>query len=572
MTRKVKSIFIIAICIILIGIGMFCYIKHSQRNYEIEEILTKDYYTIYKNSKVGVINTNGDILIEPTYDEVEIPNPSKPVFVCLSNNKYTIRNEQSQEIFKNYDEVVCIPINGITSEMPYEISVLKYKENNLYGLLSFDGKAITKALYEDIKSLPYKESEFLVKKNGKYGVINPKGKEMLKIDYDEIMGDGYFDINSKNAGYVVGIKKENSYVYSYIRNDGKVLLKNEFNDIVRINDIQDSKNIYLIASKNGKKGLFVNGKQKMECDYQTIEYNQESKLIIVKRNDKYGVYNLSGDVIIPTENKEISIRGIRIVAKNDNEIKEYDFTGTKIRDNKYKSVSSTPNEDFFITVNQSNRYGLINKNNIEVIENKYAYLEYLTGRYFTVYSDENKIGVIDSDGKLILDMKYDVVQKIKGSNIIQAINIENKLIELYTEEIKQIGKMEDANIYIYDNYVKLVSQYNVMYFKFDGNKISSKELFKDNTLFPIVYNGKWGYENKDGKIVIGANYDYVTDFNEYGFAGIEKDEKWGVIEENGKILVEPIYKIEQRSIEPEFIGKYYKTNYNGSSYFSDEVR
>ena len=468
MADKKTRIIVVVVAIMVIVLGIILgiiLIKNNKKSYDIEVIKTKDYYTILSQGKVGVINKKGEVLIEPIYDDVQIPNPLKPVFICLSNYKketdtynVTIKNDKNEDIFKQYDEVSSIQANGLSSDSNYVNSALKYKVGSLYGLLGFDGKEITKAIYEEIDSLPYKEEEFLVKKEGKYGVINQKGAEMLKAEYDEISGDGYYDNNYKNAGYIAGIKEDNGYTYSYIRNDGKVILKREYNDIARITEIEGNDKIYLIASKEGKKGLFVNNKNVLECDYQNIEYNEESKLLIVKRNDKYGVYDLNGNVILPTENSEVSINGIRIVTTNNGEKTEYNSSGIKIRDNKYKYVSATDNSEFFITVNENNLYGLMNSKGTEVIENKYKYLEYLSGNYFIAYSDENKIGVLDSDGKLILDMKYDVIQKIKGSKIIQAIQLGNKNIELYSENMTKIVEKENATIFVYDEYIKLASR------------------------------------------------------------------------------------------------------------------
>ena len=61
-------------------------------------------------------------------------------------------------------------------------------------------------------------------------------------------------------------------------------------------------------------------------------------------------------------------------------------------------------------------------------------------------------------------------------------------------------------------------------------------------------------------------YDFVTRFNEYGFAGIKKDGKWGVVNSNGDIIVEPVYDIDSDS--PKFVGKYYEYNLGyGEPYF-----
>ena len=579
MERKGRIIILITLAIfIAVGLGVFLWIQ-SSKNYEIEEITSKDYYTLYQDGKVGVINTSGEVLIEPIYDSIQIPNPKKPVFICLSNyNKQkdsydtTIRNEKNEEIFNQYEEVSSIKVNGIAGEIPYEKSALKYKKDNRYGLLSFEGKEITKPIYEEIDSLPYKEGEFLVKKDGKYGVLNPKGTKMVNIEYDDITGDGYYDKNYKNAGYIAGTKSEEGYLYSYLRNDGNVLLKKEYNDIVRINEIEDSNNVYLIASKTGKKGLYKNSKQIINCEYQSLEYNEECQLLIAKRNDKYGIFNLEGKQILPVENSEVLIKGIHILATKDNKQTEYDLNGNPVNDVKYKSISATANEDFFITVNQSNRYGLINKKEVEVIENKYAYLEYLTGQYFAVYSDDNKIGIIDSSGKIVLDMKYDVIQKIKGSNLVQAILLDSNQVELYTEDIKQVAIQENASIYLSDSYIKLASPDKISYFKLDGTATTSKEIFPTNEMFASVKNGFWGFEDKDGNIKVERKYDSVTEFNEYGFAGIKLDGKWGVIDKSGNIIVQPIYTIEQKNTEPKFLGKYYEINYNGDTYYTNEIK
>jgi hypothetical protein len=47
----------------------------------------------------------------------------------------------------------------------------------------------------------------------------------------------------------------------------------------------------------------------------------------------------------------------------------------------------------------------------------------------------------------------------------------------------------------------------------------------------------------------------VTAVNEYGFAGILKKGKWGVINEKGEIIVNPSYELETYYF-PSFVGKY----------------
>ena len=71
-------------------------------------------------------------------------------------------------------------------------------------------------------------------------------------------------------------------------------------------------------------------------------------------------------------------------------------------------------------------------------------------------------------------------------------------------------------------------------------------------------------------MVVEAKYDKVTEFNEYGFASVQKNGKWGAINTQGEEIVEPVYNFKDE-IEPSFIGKYYQVKYGfGEVYYTDE--
>ncbi len=48
-------------------------------------------------------------------------------------------------------------------------------------------------------------------------------------------------------------------------------------------------------------------------------------------------------------------------------------------------------------------------------------------------------------------------------------------------------------------------------------------------------------------VKVSYQYDKVTEFNEYGFAGILKDKKWGVLNKDGSVLIEPTYNFRNSS-------------------------
>lgn len=569
---KSKKILLILIIVIAL-IGIIALITNAiikiNKNYTLEKITDRNYFTLYKNGKVGVINTSGEIIISPDYNYIQIPNPTKDVFICSKNNSILVLNSKGETLFQNYEEVTGIPVTGTIGDIPYEKSVLKYKQGNLYGLINMEGKVITKAIYEKIESVPYKEGEILVQKDGKQGVINSKGAKLVEEKYDSIIGDGYYNqIDYKEAGYIVGTKTGDKYLFGYLDKNGKQVLNNEFDEIVRLNQIE-GEDVYLITTKAGKKGLIKNGEVVLENVYDQLEYDTTTDLIKLKQNDLYGVTDLSGKTILPIEFKEISYIGIYIAGTKANQVINYDRNGQEVQ-NIYKKVIATGNENYFITVGQNNLYGIINQNGVETTTNKYTYIEYLIGEYFAAYNEENKIGVIDHYGNIVLGINYNLVQPIKGTNMIQVSDTESGILEIYSANIEQIAVMKNAKLYIYNDYIKIVSDTETKYISLDGKILTNKQALPNNTLFATSKYGLWGFEDKDGNIVVEQVYDMVTEFNKYGFAGIKEGNKWGIIREDGTIIVEPKYEISS-NVEPEFIGQYYKINYGGEMYFTDEV-
>ena len=49
---------------------------------------------------------------------------------------------------------------------------------------------------------------------------------------------------------------------------------------------------------------------------------------------------------------------------------------------------------------------------------------------------------------------------------------------------------------------------------------------------------KYGFIDKNGKVVIEPQFDNVSAFSE-GLAKVEKDGKWGFIHKSGKVVIEP---------------------------------
>lgn len=571
--NKIK-ILIAIILILLIIVGIILSINNKNKEYIIEEISETKYYKLHQDDKIGVINLKGEIIIDAKYDSIEIPNPEKAVFICKEQDNITVLNDKNEMIFTEYGEVYAISLNGTVSSIPYEKSVLKYKQNEKYGLINFEGKLITKPIYDEIQSLTNKEGELLVKQNGKCGVINSKGAQIIKTQYDNIIADGFYTNKDKYklSGYIVSTKTQDGYRYGYINYRLKELLKVEYNEIYRIIETEETKDIYLIVSKNGQFGVIKNKQVIINYGYQDIEYDDNIKLFKLQRNSKYGVSDINGKQILPTEYEDINFEGIYILAVKDEEEMFFDMQGNRIEDLKYKAIISTDNTKYNITIDMEGFYGIATEEDKVLVENKYAYIEYLFGDYFIASKDNGDLGIINSKDSIIVDFKYDVLQKVDESNVVEAKILEKNITELYSKNMEKICSMYNSVVYIYDSYIQAYSKDDIKYFDLEGKELLNTEIFNNNKLFAKKENNKWGFADKVGKIVVDCKYDRVTEFNEYGFAGINVGDKWGVVDDLGNIIVDPIYKISNNNSDPEFLGKYYKIYYGyGESYYTNEV-
>lgn len=574
---KKSKIIIIIITILVFGAIAIYLCKRSENSYKIEKVTNIKYNLVLENKKYGVIDEEGNIIVKPQYDIIQIPNPSKPVFICMHDYNVNLQqyeidvfNEKGQKILTEYESVQALPTESTWDGIPFEKSVLKYKQNNKYGLISLENKIITKPIYDSIKAINYKEGMLLVEENAKFGAINIKGKVIIKPEYDQITVDNYYNAETmyKASGFVVKKKVEDSYKYGYINSNGKVLLDTQYTEISRINEIIDDKNIFLLVFKDGQAGIVKNNKTILNYEYEDISYNAYNNMFVIQRNAKNGIADIKGKIIIQPEYDSVMFGGIYINAVKNNEITILDLQGNKIENDNIYAKLPTNNNNYYITIDKDEVYRVVDKEDNIKIDNNYTYIEHIKDEYFIVYKD-GKNGIIDLSGKSIADLKYNSIFKIAGTEIIQA-NINNtNNITLLNDEMKIVCNMNNASIEKEDNYFKVFSNNDIKYFDNNGNEISYKQIEPNNKIYARKINEKWGFVNEENKLIINNEYDMVTEFNKYGFAGIKKDGKWGVINLKGEIIQEPTYSLKWES--PSFIGKYYKIKEWGQEYYTEEL-
>ena len=74
-------------------------------------------------------------------------------------------------------------------------------------------------------------------------------------------------------------------------------------------------------------------------------------------------------------------------------------------------------------------------------------------------------------------------------------------------------------------------------------RVNSKEVGERAGIkyFQYMDNGKTGFRDLDGNIVIKAIYESAEMFSE-GYSAVEVEGKWGLIDETGKYIIEPKFE------------------------------
>ena len=192
-------------------------------------------------------------------------------------------------------------------------------------------------------------------------------------------------------------------------------------------------------------------------------------------------------------------------------------------------------------------------NGNEVENSKYASLEETTtGRFYISIDNNYKYGILDKDKNVVVENEYDYIEEIKSTGLLIATARDN--ITIYTGSINEVVSVEHAQLERVDNYIKVTTQNEMYYLTSDGKKVGNKTVYLENNIYASKSEDKWGFVDLKDNVIVPYKYDEATELDEYGFAGIKKGGKWGVINSNGDIILEPTYESDELS--PVFIGKY----------------
>jgi len=178
------------------------------------------------------------------------------------------------------------------------------------------------------------------------------------------------------------------------------------------------------------------------------------QMFTVEKTGKYGAINLKGVKILETEYSELKINGIYLYATKNEEQKVFNEQGNEINIPFDTIISKTSNSKYFIR-NDAENYSIVNEQLEKLTKQNYKFIEYAYDTYFVVTNEQDKVGVIDLEENVIVEFNYDVIQLIKGKNIVQAVDFTTNKTDIYDNQFDLALEMTYANIELLDNGIKV---------------------------------------------------------------------------------------------------------------------
>ncbi len=438
-------------------------------------------------------------------------------YSVYTNNKWGVIDGSGKTIVEpTYDEMIIIPNNQkavfiCTTDTNYQTGEYKTKILNEKNQEIFKTYESVEAIenYDTVNNLWYENNVLKAKKDGKYGLIDFSGNEVLKCEYEDI----YSLKGIKNS--LITVKEQK---LGLCDDTGNIIINNEYKQI------------------------------------KSLTQNYENGFIVINDNNKYGVINYNKKVALEDKYEDIK----QVYGNNKYVVKEAGVW--KLIDNEQNVILDAGFDDIKqinsdnITIVKNNKYGITTITKEVKVEPIYDELTYAFLDYYIAKKD-NKYGIINSSNETKIEFKYTELTYKEDTDFIEGItdsvysdmidrNLEVKLTGIISEVNQEKGYMK----------VRVEEEYKYYNFKFEEKK--NTDILTTNTLFLSKKDGKYGFVNKEGVVVVNYIYDDATEQNKFGYAAIKKDGLWGSIDNKGNVVINPTYNLDN-NLKIDFISTWH---------------
>lgn len=354
---------------------------------------------VAQGGKWGLLNSTGKVLIPAVFDKLEflhLNNKTKSIYFLANRGRKISDSEEPnfagncglidingneiipfeyQEIFVGLDNQFIVNKGGALEFGRWGYS---YIQGGKWGVVDITNTIKIPIIYDDL----YKIRQYYIvakgsKKGSKHGILSIDNKIITPLIYDYITYDYQTEkivltcMGCKNYSEFDGPEIVYGGQWGAIQNNGKLILNNNFSEILTTNDTN------LLILNTGK--IYGN------------EYPGE-----VKYEGKFGLSDINGKLILPLKFDEITVETNFIFAKLQGKYLIYTKKGELFLDKKFESLSALSNN--FISYRLGEKNGILKPDGSELFpprfwatknEDGYSYDIGIEGPYFKIVEAGN---------------------------------------------------------------------------------------------------------------------------------------------------------------------------------------
>lgn len=405
----------------------FFYNKFDCEDYDwVERIYSSDYYICRKNDKYGIIDGEGNVLIDIVYPLItRLP---KIVDIDIDEIYWYepphIREFRREELGENTKPYLIVKIT--TYDGAYLLELTSMHKSKIYDKIYTFGK------------------NYLVVLNGLYGLLSRMGEEVVPPQYakawpfDKTMVDWSLDERYRTGGW---IEVEMNGKKVPIANNGKYYgeIPLEYDECNRI------ESSYYKVAKTGQKGVVYVGLRGLSVivpvKYYDIYLDPYQPLIvpyvIVQDEEGYKLFN--------TRTKETIGESYQSLL--------FTFNIGLSRTEDYRRLGGYA--PFFLA-KKYDKYALLSQTGIPLTDFEYQLIRPMTCNIFPICKND-KWGILNKEGKTLIRCEWDKIVKI--TNVQITVEKDGKWEEIKLNDIIMESKATHVSTYERPTYGRYTGTY-----------------------------------------------------------------------------------------------------------------
>lgn len=466
-----------------------------------------------KDGKEGFIDINENILIPFIYDDVGVFSKSVDLAPAVKDNKQGFINRKGETIIPfEYDYASYV-------RYFYEPGIAVLLKNGKYGVINAENQTIVPFVYSKIDF--ERGNEFIIAwQQEKWACFSTAGEQLSDFNNFKIVKKsplGFLPKDSKNLPILVQIEGNREY-FSELYSDTKYMNAS-------------AKEQRDLEAQGGAKFAFLDKNHRFIVPFGVYDFADVYGLgrkAIVANKGKYGIIDEYGELVLPLE---------------------YDFV-------EQPSIYSNYANIFLAT--KQNAVTVFDEN-LNVIPTKGIVSYWVWDGNVFVVNKENKVGLIDFDGKQTIPFLYDTLYKehsvpripgfiAKKDNFYGFISRKNEIIQPFNYKyiyavkngnVVYVDKNNKVGIFHKDGKILIPFEYDAIYSSWISYRYLEKEFPNTENIFIVEKNGKIGTIDDENNEIIPIIYDGLSGWVEYGPKAhfVKHNDKYGIISYKGEIII-----------------------------------